>query len=459
MAFSFAALRDWGGEARLPFRLQAVLIGLNCFAAGGVPRLLPVLFGLLALVAAFHVFTTEPRLPLKLAKTAFGVALAISIAYLFVNALWAPHRLASFAKAATVLGLSAGAFFITASYSLRTGDEARVLAKSALAGLILGAAFLLFEIVFHESVMLFINNHLVQVFEITPKKMKIEQGRVTEISPFVLNRNVTSIVLLLIPSLLLTVALPTKTARRVAIAALVVVTAVSTLLSESGTSVMAFFVGALVLALAALSLKAARLLIVGAWIVAVLLAVPLGALPYKLGWENWTWLPPESVGARFYIWKYVADEVYQRPLAGIGIRGSRDLHLRIPTDAGDPSHAAYALQGRQARHPHNIYLQTWLELGAIGAVLLLCLGLAALWTIGTWPPLLQGAGYSLFAVGSAVGVSGFDFWQTWMLAAVTFGWTAIMLAFRLPELMSFLADRTSSTASAEGKAALRAPIG
>src|SRR4029453_9274580 len=166
--------------------------------------------------------------------------------------------------------------------------------------------------------------HLVQVFEITPKKMKIEQGRVTEISPFVLNRNVTSIVLLLIPSLLLTVALPTKTARRVAIAALVVVTAVSTLLSESGTSVMAFFVGALVLALAALSLKAARLLIVGAWTVPVLLSVPLGALPYKLGWENWTWLPPESVGARFYIWKYFADDVYQRPLAGIGIRGSRD---------------------------------------------------------------------------------------------------------------------------------------
>ena len=30
MAFS-AALRDWGGEARLPFRLQAVLIGLICF--------------------------------------------------------------------------------------------------------------------------------------------------------------------------------------------------------------------------------------------------------------------------------------------------------------------------------------------------------------------------------------------------------------------------------------------
>jgi hypothetical protein len=128
MALSLAALRDWGGEARLPFR-QAVLIGLICFSAGGVPRLVPVLFGLLALIAAFHVFTVEPELPLKLFKTAFGFALALFIAYLFINALWAPERAAALVKAVTVLGLAAGAFLIAASYSLRSGDQARVLAK------------------------------------------------------------------------------------------------------------------------------------------------------------------------------------------------------------------------------------------------------------------------------------------------------------------------------------------
>jgi len=458
MAFGFAALRDWGSGARLPFRLQAILIGLICFAAGGVPRVLPALFGLLAVVAAFHVFTVEPRLPLKLAKTVFAAALAMFIAYLFINAMWTPDRLAGLAKAATVLALSIGAFLIAASYSLRTGAEARVLAKSALAGLIIGAAYLLFEIVFHESLMRFVNNHLVQVFEITPKKMKIEHGKVTELSAFVLNRNVTSLVLLLIPSLLLTAALPTKAATRAAIATLVVVTAVITLLSESGTSVMAFFIGALVLALATLSLRSARLLVLGAWIIAVLFAVPLGSLPYKLGWENWTWLPPASVAARFYIWKYVADEVYERPLTGIGIRGSRDLHLKIPSDAADPSHNAYALKGREARHPHNIYLQTWVELGAIGAVLLLCVGLAGLWVVSAWPPLFQGSAYALFAVASAVGLSGFDFWQTWMLGAVAFAWSAMWLAFRLPAFASLLADRTNPTASAGGKAALRATI-
>jgi hypothetical protein len=112
-----------GGEARLPFRLQAVLIGLICFSAGGVPRLVRVLFGLLALIAAFHVFTVEPELPVKLFKTAFGFALALFIAYLFINALWAPERAAALVKAVTVLGLAAGAFLIAASYSLRSGDR------------------------------------------------------------------------------------------------------------------------------------------------------------------------------------------------------------------------------------------------------------------------------------------------------------------------------------------------
>jgi len=137
---------------------------------------------------------------------------------------------------------------------------------------------------------------------------------------------------------------------------------------------MAFFLVALVLAVAALSLKAVRFLTVAAWIIAVLFAVPLGALPYgRIG----RWLPPQSVAARVYIWKYVADDIYQRPLTGIGIRGPRDLHFKIPTDA-DAASAAYALKGREARHPHNIYLQTGFELGAIGAVLLLGVGLAAL---------------------------------------------------------------------------------
>jgi O-antigen ligase len=451
MAFSLAATREWRIGQRPLFRLQAFLIGLLCFAAGAVPRLLPALLGVLALVAAIHVFAVEARLPLKLLKTAFGIALAIFVAYLLINATWAPDRPAALAKAATVLGLAAAAFLIAASYSLRTGADARVLAKSALAGLMLGAVFLLIEISFDEPITRFVNNHIVQLFDVSLKKMKTKNGEVTQVAAFVLNRNVTSLVLLLIPALLLTAALPTTAARRAGLAALVAVTAISTLLSQSGTSVMAFFVGAFVLALAALSLKITRILVAGAWTVAVLLAVPLGALPYQLGWHHWTWLPPESVAARFYIWKYVADDVYKRPITGIGIRGTRDLHLIIPTDAGDPSGTGYALRGRQARHPHNVFLQTWLELGAIGAVLLLSVGLAGLWEIRKWPSLLEGSAYGLFAVSCAVGVSGFDLWQTWLLAGLVLAWVAMVLASRLPALGALPAAQANST-KGSGKA-------
>jgi hypothetical protein len=456
MALQRASAPDRGGSGRLLLRLQATLVGLLCFSAGAVPRLLPALLGVLALVAAIHVFTIDPKRPLMLLRTAFGIALAVFIAYLFINATWALDRAAGLAKAATVLGLAAGAFLIAASYALRTGDEARVLATSALAGLMLGAVFLLIEIIFHEPIMRFVNNHIVQLFNITPKKMKIEQGEVTEVSDFVLNRNVTSLVLLLVPGLLFTLSLAASR-RRTGLAVLLGITAISVLLSQSGTSVMAFFVGAFVLGLAALSLKATRMLLVAGWTIAVLLAVPLGALPYELGWQHWTWLPPESVAARFYIWKYVADKVHETPIAGIGIRGTRDLHLSIPADTGDPTETGGPLRGREARHPHNIFLQTWLELGAIGAILLLGVGLTGLWAIRTWPPILEGSGYALFAVCCAIGLTGFELWQTWLLASLALAWASMLLAARLPALIELPAAGASPIEDC-GKAALPATM-
>ena len=135
-----------------------------------------------------------------------------------------------------------------------------------------------------------------------------------------------------------------------------------------------------------LSLQTARFLLLTGWVLATMLAVPLAKLPYDVGWQHWTWLPPESVAARFYIWKYSADKTSAHMLTGIGIRGTRDLHLVIPVDPNDPN-MGYALKGRAARHPHNVFLQTWLELGAIGAVLLLSIGLAGLWSLRNWPVL------------------------------------------------------------------------
>jgi hypothetical protein len=73
---------------------------------------------------------------------------------------------------------------------------------------------------------------------------------------------------------------------------------------------------------------------------------------------------------------------------------------------------------------------------ARSALLLLGVGLAALGAIGAWPSLLKGSAYAASAVGGAVGVSGFEFWQTWMLGVVVFAWSAMLLALRIPGLAS-----------------------
>ncbi len=431
MAEVQAAARDWSGAKAL-FRLEASLLGAATFAAGAVPRLLPLLLGLLGLAAVIHVFTTARTRLLDYAREPVFIALLVFLAYVFINATWSPDPGEGMAKAATTLGLSAAVLFLAASFSLRDAREVRVLATSALAGLLLGVGFLLIELLFDEPIARFVNNHIVQLFDVSPKKIKTANGEVVKIAASVLNRNATGVVLLLIPCLLLTTALSTTRARRASLVVLIGFAAAAVLLSESGTSIVAFFAGGFVLALAALSLKLARIVLIAAWTAATLLAVPLGALPYTLGWHHWTWLPPESVAARFYIWKYVADRVPEKPITGIGIRGTRALHLVIPTDAGDPSHKEFALKGRAARHPHNIYLQTWLELGAIGAVLLLVLGLTGLWQMRALAPPVEGSAYGLFAVSSMVGFSGFDLWQTWLLASAALAWAVILLAARLP---------------------------
>src|ERR1700687_4149280 len=115
-----------GGRGPLLIRLEATLVGLLYFSAGAVPRLLPVLLGVLALVAAIHVFTVDPKRPLMLLRTAFGIALAVFIAYLFINATWAPDREAGLAKAATVLGLAVGAVPFSAADPLCSCGLGRV---------------------------------------------------------------------------------------------------------------------------------------------------------------------------------------------------------------------------------------------------------------------------------------------------------------------------------------------
>jgi len=92
-------------------------------------------------------------------------------------------------------------------------------------------------------------------------------------------------------------------------------------------------------------------------------AMPLlGRLPIDLDRkvaEN----PEVKISAfhRFYIWRFAADRIAERPILGWGIDASR----RIPGGTAKSPVDGQIL----GLHPHNVGVQLWLELGAIGGAL------------------------------------------------------------------------------------------
>jgi len=153
---------------------------------------------------------------------------------------------------------------------------------------------------------------------------------------------------------------------------------------------------------------AAVLLVLGLpWILRAVLPLDAGGLP-------------ESAAHRLLIWDFVSQRIAERPLLGWGMDASR----AIPGGTGHPEAAMLAEYGLTAKagwfagaqllplHPHNLGLQAWLELGAVGAFLLAAL-LAALALSATGP-----AACGAYAAGLVVAMLSYGAWQYWWVAAM-----------------------------------------
>ena len=70
------------------------------------------------------------------------------------------------------------------------------------------------------------------------------------------------------------------------------------------------------------------------------------------------------------------------------------------------------------QHAHNLFLQTWYELGVFGAILVAIAGAAVVLRILLLPALVQpydAAAFTLFAV---IATFAWGMWQVWLVCAV-----------------------------------------
>lgn len=140
---------------------------------------------------------------------------------------------------------------------------------------------------------------------------------------------------------------------------------------------------------------------------------------------------PGSWQHRVEIWHFSATKISEKPLLGWGFDASRNIdggNTQFVLELPDGSEKIFPGIGLLPLHPHNGILQVWLEMGAVGAVLLTLLffGLGkSLAAITNAYGRLGGAMASASTASAlCVGLLSFGQWQSWWQASL---WIAALL--------------------------------
>jgi O-antigen ligase len=238
-----------------------------------------------------------------------------------------------------------------------------------------------------------------------------------------INRNALVVALMLWPTLAAGRSLRPEWLRRIAIVSVIVLACTAVSLSSSQSAILTLVVGTLAAALSYFSPRHALRLVAVCWVITVVSVVPLVQGIAALGYQHDMRIP-FSVRDRIAIWGHTASLVKQAPLFGAGLYAGRARDETIPATR-DPITSIGETTGR---HAHNFYLQTWFELGGVGAALLLATGLALLATVRKLTPEIQRAPLTVFAAGAASIATSFGLEQLWLHATLMITACLIILA-------------------------------
>jgi len=369
------------------------------------------------------------------------VLLAFS-AYLLVNASWSldPH----------IAYMKAVYFFIVVavlhlSFHWIATEERDVL-RFALQGVLIGVSvaiiYLLIELVTEQAIKRWVYTTFSAIRPSESKHLTMQNGVIVHIGPYDLNRNIANLMLLYWPLAILLSLRFSGMRLALAIAGSAALWALIAFSSYHETSFIALVASfAIFLICRAWPLIGQRVLI-AFWCASVVLVVPAAMLAHQAKLYQADWLPI-TARARIVLWDVTAERVLETPILGIGIRSTQGLHAQDLNKTTAPDGQIYPRS--TGRHAHNIYLQTWYELGAVGAVFLLMIGLLILRSLSRISEVLRPFACAAFTLMSVLAAFSWGMWQTWYVSSLAA--SMIFLAMALAYAGRILSENSEANRS------------
>jgi O-antigen ligase len=391
------------------------------------PRASPLVLALLVLsvgLAARWAFKWD-----RLARLPMAGLLVLALAgWGLISVAWAADKSEALSKSAMLAAFAAAAGAAQLGLKQAGTEKLRLIARAGLIAFAVAVVYLVIEEISEHA----IKRLLFMALPFTKPVGKLISDNDGDmiVAAYISNRNMAALALVLFPMLLLIRVLVERRWRLAASAGALALVLLSMALSKHETSLIALGAAALVLAACRVWPKLGLSLLAAGWAVATLLVVPL------VGWaksgpqlQHAAWLP-NSARHRIVLWAYTAEQVQQRPIAGIGAASTKLVDARRGPKVEPLAGTRY--EWRSGPHAHNVYLQTWYELGAVGALLLCAAGLALVAVLSRLPPVALPCAAAAMTTAAVIGAFSWGMWQAWFLGA--FAVSAVLTALAV-ELM------------------------
>jgi O-antigen ligase len=426
-----SSLNERIGLQQRPLPVFTALIGLTvlltCVAPrASVPMLL--LLALSALPSTLQGWQLDRARFWSVLKDPLLASGLVLLGYLALNTFWALDPGAAVAKVAVVVVIAAAvALALNAASRLESGPlylGATLLATAVAIGAVLVAV----ELATGQLLTRFSYNLLPILRPAGSKDLMMSGDRVVAIAAYELNRNLALLIMALWSALLVIMRHPKIRQPRLLAGGLFILVAVSAFYSVHETSMIAIAASGAVFLLSLYWSRAVQRGLMAVWCLGFILAIPLGLFFYQTaGLHKAPWLP-RTAQARVIIWGYTAEKIPDHPFLGLGVRSTRVLdQAQAPAADRPPGHV---FARRTGRHAHNIFLQSWYELGLVGAALVMLFGIAVLRRIATLPSGLQPYGHAVVACVVVFASLAWGMWQSWLLAGYALTAIYLVLAVR-----------------------------